>query len=389
MEANMLIKAKGIEQTLIKWRREFHMHPEVGFKENRTASRVAEILEAKGFKVRTGVGRTGVVGEIGEGHPIVAIRADMDALPIQEENDIPYASQVPGVMHACGHDAHTAIGLGVAYLLSEEKHPGTVRFIFQPAEEIDDEEGISGAPRMIEDGALEGVDTVLALHVDAALTTGDISLNAGPSSAGVDTFYATIIGKGGHGAKPHVVVDPIYIAGHVILALHGIISRRLDPFEPAVVSIGSIHGGVVDNVIPERVEMSGTIRYLKPEVQEQIHTEIHRAMEVARSMGGDFELKIESNGPSMSNDRAVVDLLRGVATELLGEESIKPVKPDMGGEDFGFFSNQVPGAMFDLGCLIEGDERIHHNPRFDIDEQCLPIGVAILAEAALRLLHSG
>jgi amidohydrolase len=163
----------------------------------------------------------------------------------------------------------------------------------------------------------------------------------------------------------------------------------LDPFEPAVVSIGSIHGGVVDNVIPERVEMSGTIRYLKPEVQEQIHTEIHRAMEVARSMGGDFELKIESNGPPVSNDRAVVDLLRGVATELLGEESIKPVKPDMGGEDFGFFSNQVPGAMFHLGCLIEGDERIHHNPRFDIDEQCLPIGVAILAEAAIRLLHSG
>jgi amidohydrolase len=363
------------------------MHPEVGFKEIRTASRVAEILETKGFQVRTGVGRTGVVADIGKGHPIVAIRADMDALPIQEENDTPFASQVPGVMHACGHDAHTAIGLGVAYLLAEEKHPGTVRFIFQPAEEIDDEEGLSGAPRMIEDGALEGVDTILALHVDAALTTGDISIDAGPSTACVDTFYATIIGKGGHGSKPHEVVDPIYIAGHVILALHGIISRRLDPFDPAVVSIGSIHGGVVDNVIPERVEMSGTIRYLKPEVKEQIHTEIRRAMEVARSMGGDFELRIESDCPSISNDRAVVDLLRGVATELLGDESIKPVVPDMGGEDFSFFSNQVPGAMFDLGCLIEGDERIHHNPRFDIDEQCLHIGVAILAEAALRLVR--
>lgn len=214
----MLNKAKDIERTLIDWRRELHMHPEVGFKEIHTASRVAEILEAKGFQVRTGVGRTGVVVDIGKGHPLVAIRADMDALPIQEENDIPYASQVPGVMHACGHDAHTAIGLGVAYLLSEEKHPGIVRFIFQPAEEIDDEEGLSGAPRMIEDGVLEGVDTILALHVDAALTTGDISLEAGPSSAGVDTFYATIIGKGGHGSAPHEVVDPIYIAGHVILA---------------------------------------------------------------------------------------------------------------------------------------------------------------------------
>lgn len=154
-----------------------------------------------------------------------------------------------------------------------------------------------------------------------------------------------------------------------------------------MVSIGSFHGGVADNVIPERVEMSGTIRYLEPKGKEQIHTEIRRAMEVVRSMGGDFELKIESNGPSIHNDRAVVDLLRGVATELLGEESIKPAEPDMGGEDFGFFSNQVPGAMFYLGCLIEGDERIHHNTRFDIDEQCLHIGVAILTEAALRLLR--
>jgi amidohydrolase len=384
----MLNKAIDIKQALIGWRREFHMQPELGFQEIQTAARVSEILKAKGLQVRTGVGRTGVVADLGQGDPIIAVRADMDALPLQEENDVAYASQVPGAMHACGHDAHIAIGLGVATLLSEEKFPGTIRFLFQPAEEIGDDEGISGAPRMIEDGAMEGINTIIALHVDSSIATGDISVGAGPITASVDTFYATIHGKGGHGSEPHKVIDPIYIAGHVILGLHGIISRRLDPFDAAVVSIGSIHGGETDNVIPERVKISGTIRYLKPEVKEQIHSEIRRALEIAKTMGGDFELKIEFGCPSVSNDPALVDLLREVTSELLGEGHIEPVEPEMGGEDFSFFSNQVPGAMFNLGCLIDGDERFHHNPQFDIDEDCLPIGTAILAETALRLLQS-
>ncbi|MCK4962064.1 MAG: amidohydrolase, partial [Anaerolineales bacterium] len=266
--------------------------------------------------------------------------------------------------------------------------PGTVRFLFQPAEEVDDEEGISGAPRMVEDGALEGVDSVLALHVGSAVATGDIALGEGPSSAGVDGLVATIIGEGGHGAYPHKVVDPIYIASHVILALHGIVSRRLQPFEPAVVSIGSIHGGEADNVIPDRVEITGTIRYMKPEVQEQIQAEIKRALEVARTLGGDYEYEIGIGDPPMINDAQVVKLLREVAVDLLGEEHIQPPKKEMGAEDFGCFSSHVPGAMFGLGCLIEGDERVHHNARFDIDERCLPIGVAILTEAALRFLRS-
>ena len=383
----MLERARAIEEQLIAWRREFHMRPELGFQETRTAARVAEVLESLGYRVRTGVGRTGVVAERGQGHPIAAIRADIDALPIQEANDVPYVSQVPGVMHACGHDAHTAVGLGVATLLAQETFPGTVRFLFQPAEEVGDEEGVSGAPRMVEDGAMEGVDTVLALHVDGSVPVGDITLGAGPVSAGVDTFYATIIGRGGHGALPHKVVDPIYIAGHAILALHAIVSRRLHPFDQAVVSIGSIHGGQADNVVPERVEMSGTIRFMELEVQEQIHAEIERALGVARALGGDYALKIEFGGGPMVNDAGVVDLLHEVATDLLGARHIQPPERKMGAEDFGAFSELAPGAMFTLGCRIEGDEREAHSPHFDIDERCLPVGTAILAEAALRLLR--
>ena len=362
------------------------MHPELGFQEKRTASRVANALEALGYRVRTQVGRTGVLGETGAGAPVVAIRADMDALPIQEVNEVPYASQVPGVMHACGHDAHTAIALGAASLLAKEEFPGTVRFLFQPAEEVADAEGLSGAPRMVEDGAMEGVDMVLALHVDAGAPVGTIGVESGPASGGVDSFFATITGKGGHGARPNEVVDPIYITGYVILALNGIVSRRLHPFDPAVVSVGAIHGGQAENVIPDRVEMAGTIRFMEPGVQEEIHAEIERAFEIARTLGGDYELKFEIGDPPMINDAGVVSLIREVGSDLLGEERVRLPEKGLGAEDFGCFSKIAPGAMFRLGCRIEGDERQHHNPRFDVNEGCLPIGSAILAETALRYL---
>jgi amidohydrolase len=383
---SMLERARDIEEQLIAWRREFHRHPELGFQETRTAARVAAVLGALNYQVRTGVGRTGVVAERGQGHPIVAIRADMDALPIQEVNQVSYASQVPGVMHACGHDAHTAIGLGVATLLAQETFPGTLRLLFQPAEEVGDEEGVSGAPRMAEDGAMEGVDAVLSLHVDARIPVGDITIGAGPASAGVDSFFATIIGRGGHGAMPHEVVDPIYIAGHVILALHGIVSRRLHPTDPAVVSIGSIHGGQAENVIPQRVEFSGTIRYMKPEVCAEIHAEVERAFQVARALGGDYALRFEHGGSPMVNNAEVTALIQDVGAELLGSGHVVPHELEMGAEDFGALSELAPGAMFMLGCRIEGDERTHHSPRFDVDERCLPIGAAVLAQTALRLL---
>jgi amidohydrolase len=385
----MLRRAQQLQDELVAWRRDIHMHPELGFHETRTAGLVAGVLESLGYRVRTGVGRTGVVGERGEGHPLVAIRADMDALPIQEANDVPYASQVPGVMHACGHDAHTAIALGVATLLSAETFPGTARFLFQPAEEVSDDEGYSGAPRMVQDGAMDEVDAVLALHVHAGSPVGEITLNAGLSSAGVDTFWATITGQGVHGAYPHKGLDPIHLAGHVILALHGIVSRRLDPFDPAVITVGSIHAGNASNVIPERVELSGTIRYQDATVQKTIRAEIEHALAVARTLGGDYTLRYETGSPPVVNDERIVRLLQEVVADLLGTGHTQPREKGMGAEDFSVFTSLAPGAMFRLGCRIEGDERKGHNPAFDVDERCLPIGAAVLAEAALRLLREG
>lgn len=382
----MLDRAQRMAAQLSAWRRDFHMYPELGFRETRTAAVVAEALQKLGYRVRTGVGRTGVVAERGTGRPVVAIRADMDALPIVEANEVPYASRNVGVMHACGHDAHTAIGLGVAALLAEEDFRGTVRFLFQPAEEIADAEGRSGAQRMAEDGAIDGVDRVLALHVDPDVDVGDIIVAAGPQSAGVDTFYATIVGRGGHGASPETTIDPIYIAGHVILALNAIISRRRSPLRPAVISIGSIRGGETDNVIPDRVQISGTIRYLEPEVQPLLHAELERALGLAKALGGGYELRIEPGGPPMVGDPGVVELVQQVADDLLGPQHIRPPRRDMGAEDFGVFSSQVPGTMFSLGCRLAGGARYVHSPHFDLDERCLPIGAAILAEAARRLL---
>jgi amidohydrolase len=383
----MLNKSNEISSQMMAWRRDFHMHPELGFQEFRTAAKVAELLESWGYHVRSGVGKTGVVAELGKGKPILAIRADMDALPIQEANEVPYKSKNESVMHACGHDAHMAIALGAAKVLAQEELSGTLRFLFQPAEETEDEGGLSGAPRMIEDGAIDDVDYALALHVAASIKTGEIELDE-YAAAGVDTFYAKIIGKGGHGSTPQKVIDPIFISGHVILAIHNIVSRRLHPFEPAVISIGSIHGGQVDNVIPEEVKLTGTIRFLNPKVQKQIHTEIQRAMEVSKTLGGEYELKIVEGYPPMNNHPDVVAQLKTVIGEVIGIDKIVEPEPEMGAEDFGFFIQNIPGAMFLLGCRIEDEPRRHHDSKFDVNEECMPVGAAILASAALKFLGS-
>lgn len=383
----MLARAKALKGELIRLHRAIHRHPELGFEEVKTAALIAETLESLGIKVQTGVAKTGVIGYLGEGGPVVAIRADMDALPIQELNEVPYRSQVPGVMHACGHDAHVATALGAAMLLREIKLEGEVRFLFQPSEERVDEEGKSGAMRMVEEGVMEGVEAILALHVDSETESGVVKISPGPMSAGDDSFEATIMGRGCHGAYPHRGVDPIFIAGEVILAIQGIVSRRIDPVKQAVISIGTIHGGTAENIIPEEVELTGTIRSFEQEVREQLHTELEKAFQVANALSGDFRLTIEEGYPVMVNEEKMAELIRGVAIDLLGQEKVLPKEPTMGAEDFSYFLAQAPGAMFRLG-IKKGEMRPGHSPHFDLDEEALPIGAAILAESARRYLAS-
>jgi amidohydrolase len=383
----MLKQAHAISEELIEWRRDFHMHPEIGFELHRTAKIVADELEKMGYRVRRGVGKTGVVAEIGEGGKVIAIRADMDALPILEQNEFEYVSRIPGAMHACGHDSHTAMALGAALLLSQEKLPGRVRFLFQPCEETTDEEGKSGAQRMAAEGAMQGVDYVIAQHVDPASPVGTIGINAGPNSGGVDSWFAEIRGKGGHGAHPDKTVDPFYLLAHVILALNGIVSRRLNPFEPAVVSIGAVNGGFTENVIPESVKLAGTLRFTNEQVHQQIHAEMKRAFEVAKALGGEYELRYEIGGPPVVNDSLVSEMIEKTGRDLLGAENVHEIHKTLGAEDFGEFLQHAPGAMFTLGTQKTGhEEYLLHHPRFDLDERALPVGTAMLAETAKRFL---
>ncbi len=383
----MLKQAHAISEELIEWRRDFHMHPEIGFELHRTSKIVADELERMGYRVKRGVGKTGVVAEIGEGGKLVAIRADMDALPILEQNEYEYVSQNKGAMHACGHDSHTAMALGAAMLLAKEKLPGRVRFLFQPCEETADEEGKSGAQRMSAEGAMDGVDYVIAQHIDPMNPVGTIGINAGPSSGGVDNWYATITGKGGHGAHPNKTVDPFYLMAHVIIALNAIISRRINPFEPAVVSIGSIGGGFTENVIPENVRITGTLRFTDEAVHQQIHEEMKRAFDIVKALGGNYELKFEIGGPPMINDEIVSDLIEQTGKVMLGEQNVHEIEKTLGAEDFGEFLKHAPGAMFTLGTQKAGHEDyLLHHPKFDLDERALPIGTAMLAETAKRFL---
>ena len=383
----MLKQAHAISEELIEWRRDFHMYPEIGFELHRTSKIVADELEKMGYRVRRGVGKTGIVAEIGEGGKVVAIRADMDALPILEQNDVEYASTIEGAMHACGHDSHTAMALGAALLLSKEKLPGRVRFLFQPCEETTDEEGKSGAQRMSAEGAMDGVDYVIAQHVDPLKPVGTIGINAGPSSGGVDSWHGVITGKGGHGAYPDKTIDPFYLLAHVVFALNAIVSRRLNPFEPAVVSIGSIHGGQTENVIPESVSITGTLRFTNEEVHQQIHAEMKQAFEVARALGGDYELRYDIGGPPMINDERVSQVIEQAGKDLLGAQNVHEIEKTLGAEDFGEFMKHAPGAMFTLGTQKQGHENyLLHHPKFDLDERALPIGTALLVETAKRFL---
>jgi amidohydrolase len=389
----MLDKANALAPEIVRLRREIHAHPELAFQEVRTSQLVAETLrEIGGMDIRTGIGKTGVVGQLGTGDgPTIGIRADMDALPIDEATGLPFASQNPGVMHACGHDAHTAILLGVAHLLKQEfaagNLRGNVRFLFQPAEEAQDAEGLSGAPRMINDGALDGVDHVIALHVDSGLPVGKITIREGASSAAVDTFRSWITGSGGHGAYPHLGTDPLWMLLPVMQALNGVVARRINPMHPAVVSLGVVRGGTASNVIPAEVYLEGTLRSFDPQVREQLLVEVERAFAVARAFGGDYRLEIERGYPAGHNDATVSDWISATITDLIGADAIDRSRTGMGAEDFAYMTQKAPGAMFMLGAAVDdGVSRGHHTPIFDIDERALPIGAAILAETARRYL---
>jgi amidohydrolase len=386
----MLTQARALHPRLIELRRAIHRNPELGFDVHRTAELVARTLGELGVETQTGVGKTGVVGYLGDGDgPVIGIRADMDALPILEANTFEHASQTPGKMHACGHDGHTTMLLGVAMLLVKEKIPGQIRLLFQPSEEIADAEGISGAPRMIADGALKGVDHVIALHVDSTLDTGQIRVDPGKVSGAVDTFRAHVVGKGGHGAHPDWANDPIWLTAQVLNALYAVPSRRVDPFQPSVLSLGIVRGGEASNVIPPSIYLEGTLRSMDDKVREQLISEVERCLGIARALGGDYKLDIERGYPSMHNDAGVVNRIREVSRDLLGADSLAATRLTMGAEDFAYMTQLAPGAMFSLGAKKPGGPPLYaHTPDFDIDEDALPIGAAMLAETALRLMRT-
>nr|WP_156291557.1 amidohydrolase [Oceanobacillus salinisoli] len=382
-----------MKANLIKWRRHLHRYPELSFQELETSKFVErELKKIPGMKVEKAVGySTAVVGTLSSGTGFaIAIRADMDALPIQEQNDVAYRSENDGVMHACGHDAHTAIVLGTAHLLSElfqEGHlQGTVKFLFQPAEEHVDESGKSGAPYMIQAGVLEDVDAAIALHMSPENRFGEVQIHDGYGMANADVFKAKIIASGGHGAYPHLGTDPFWMLTPVLQALYGIPGRRTSPLESAVVTIGSIHGGSTSNVIPTTVEIQGTIRSYTPEVRDTLYEEIQNAFQMVKNFGGDYDLQFIQEDPALKNDPRVNHIIKNVIKDVFSHFHIIDKPFGLAGEDFAHMAQKVPAAMFFLGCAVDGKLRNLHTPDFDIDERVLPAGASILAEAARRFL---
>ena len=389
---DILQRAQTIAPDLVELRRDFHKHPETAFREHRTATIVAERLEELGYTVRRGVGRTGVTAELGDGaEPVVALRADMDALPIQEEGEHGYRSTVPGVMHACGHDAHTAGLLGTARLLVDLRvagalPPGRVRLLFQPSEESTDEEGKSGATRMMEDGAMEGVAAVAGLHVGGHLPSGKVFVKEGPLMAGSDDVRVEVLGRSSHAALPHEGVDALVLAAQGILAAQTVVSRRLSPMENGVVTFGTVEGGAAPNVVPERIVLKGTVRYFNPDIRERLLDGVREAFRSLEAQGGEVRMEVTPGYPPLVNHRESTEVARRVATELVGQDGVWKAEPMMGAEDFAILAGAAPGVFLWLGAALP-DPREHHHPRFDIDESVLPLGAALLAGIGRDLLH--
>lgn len=371
-------------------RRDFHRHPEIGFQEVRTAGIVARELTQLGLEVTTGIAETGVVAllEGSQPGPVVLLRFDMDALPIQEETGAEYASQNPGVMHACGHDGHMAVGLTVAKLLAARRDSlrGTLKFVFQPAEE-----GLGGAERMVEAGVLENpqVDRTLALHIWNEKPVGWVGIPAGPLMAGADMFTVRVEGKGGHGAMPHQAVDPIAAAAQMITALQTIVSRSLSPLESAVLSVCQISAGEAFNVIPQAAEFRGTIRSFEPHVRSRVVERFNAVIhETAAAMGCTAHIQLRAITPPVINDPDAAALVTKAAQEAAPQLAIDPQYRSMVSEDMAFMMEKVSGCYFLVGSGRPEPETSypHHHPKFDIDEAVLPYAAAVMAAAAMEAL---
>jgi amidohydrolase len=391
VDGTILVRAEALAPRLVEIRRQIHRQPEIGFEEFETSRLVCRVLDELGVGYQAPVARTGVIAEIGRGKPVIALRADMDALPITEQTGLSFASQVPGLMHACGHDAHTSALLGVAMLLHQSPPPaGTVRFFFQPAEEMADDEGKTGAERMVEAGAMRGVDAVATMHNIVDRPPGTVLVSPGPILAATDRFDLVIHGRASHGAYPHRGVDAIVLAAQVINAIQSIVARRIDPMETGVVTVGTVWGGRKANIIADRVELSGTMRSFDAGVRRQLLKGLEEACGLARWQGGDYELTLRQGHPATVNEPAMTDLACRVAEGLgfqVGEEKPSPVS-----EDFAIFSSMAPGVYFLVGAALDDGRpmRYQHNARFDLDEAFMPIGAAMLAEITrLYLLERG
>lgn len=380
---------KAAYPQMVQWRREFHQWPELSFQEERTPRRIAEILGQFGIPVRTGVGGRGVVGVIEGGRPgpTVALRADFDALPIQEENEVPYRSRVPGVMHACGHDGHTAALLGVAQVWSSlrQELPGRLVLIHQFAEEVTP----GGAQAMIADGCLDGVDAIFGTHLWSGFPLGSIGIKAGEVMAASDEFEILIRGKGGHGAMPHETVDAIVVGSHVVTQLQTLVSRKVNPLYPAVVTVGSFQAGETFNVIAEQALLKGTVRTYHPAVQDLLEQEMKQLVSgVCAAYGARCEVRYQRGYPAVVNHERETFMVTQVVREVMGEEAVYRMEPLTPGEDFAYYLQKVPGCFFFTGCRNEeiGAHYPHHHPRFNMDERAILHAAQILALSALSYM---
>ena len=373
---------------LIATRRDFHQHPELGFEETRTSRLVAERLQRLGYDVQSGVGKTGVAAlkSGGDGH-CVLLRADMDALPVEEANTVPYRSTHPGKMHACGHDGHVAIGLEVARRLAPAPLAGAVKFAFQPAEEVS-----SGARAMIADGVLTAprVDAAFGIHLWNELPVGTVAVMPGPMMASVDEFDITIHGRGGHAALPHQTVDSVLVAAHLVTALQSLVARRRNPFEEGVVSVTQLHAGHAFNVIPGRADLRGTVRTFGGAFFEDAPRLIEEAAHgVTAAFGARAEVRYRRLSGPLVNDERMATLVREVAGEIVGDDHVRTGVRTMGGEDMAYFLQQVPGCFAFVGSAPpDGKASPHHSPTFDIDEESLVVGTELLSRLAVRYLET-